>query len=118
MRILTSLFIVAFALLAAGCGSSPGKDRTSAVRPDASAFGASASASRSSTAARARTLAVSSVGYDVTPTNAGFTRYPAAERFVQDMSSRHGFDAEYPAPGAGPRREARVDHRGHGPSRA
>ena len=93
MRILTSIFIVLFAVLAAGCGSSPAKDRSSAVRPDASAFAASASASRSSTAARARTLAVSSVGYDVTPTNAGFTRYPAAERFVQDMSSRHGFDA-------------------------
>jgi membrane-bound lytic murein transglycosylase B len=94
MRTLSSLLLVSLALLVSGCGSSPEKKGVSAARPEPAGFSTAAAGSRSTTATRARALAVSSVGYDVTPIDAGFTRYPAAERFVQDMNRKHGFDTD------------------------
>ena len=97
MRIRSSLLAILFAAAAVGCGSKPARDATSATpvpKPEVSAFAATTQGT-SGVAARtqqARRLAVSSVGYEVSDTSAGFNRYPAAQRFVADMQRRHGFD--------------------------
>jgi membrane-bound lytic murein transglycosylase B len=86
MRIVASLFVLSV-LLIAGCGSNPTKDTASGVRPESTA-------NRSTSAERARRLAVASATYQVAPGGGDFYGNPAAERFVRHMESTHGFDAK------------------------
>ncbi len=91
MRILLSLWFLSILILASGCGSNPAKDGASATRPEP---GSHAAASAAGTRARARGLAVASLGYEV-PTGGGdFAGYPAFERFIQRMDRQHGFDPQ------------------------
>lgn len=85
MRVVLSLLVVSIAFLTAGCGSSPSKDGAAGIVSEAGPY-------RADTRGRARSLAVSSVGYQL-PSGAGaFKGKPAVDRFIRHMEVTHGFD--------------------------